>query len=91
MIEDRRTPEQRDQTVAYVVATDRFMSGWGKAPARSLLAIGCASWEQVFDVERRMLRHSEMSRVRVNVHLPRIGRGDHLSVVWYESFTYQPS
>lgn len=89
MVNDRRTPEQVKETVLYVVANDRFMSGWGLAPKRSLFAVACTA-ETYEDVERRMRTRSEMKRVRVNSRLPRVHDGDHLSIIWHTEFTYQP-
>ena len=65
----------------YVVATDRFMSGWGKAPGRSLVAIQVDTDEDLSTVKANLEARSEMLRVRLNLHLPRVREGDHLHVV----------
>ena len=74
----------------YVVATDRFMSGWGSAPRKSYYAVACNDMNQARDVEMRMSHRSDFKRVRINADLPRTKDGDHLHVVPFEEFTYQP-
>lgn len=84
MIDDRRTSDEKAATVGFVVATDRFLSGWGLAPGRSLFAVPLRSWGQEPTVRRNMKQRSEMQRVRtVGRDYPktvRLGRGDHLSI-----------
>lgn len=72
----------------YMVATDKFMSGWGKAPGSSYYAVAVRSMREADDVEARMRRRDDFIRVRYNLNLPRGRRGDHLHVVRFESFTY---
>lgn len=48
----------------YVVATDRFMSGWGEAPGRSIVAVECHTSEEVDFAMRVMESRDEMMRVR---------------------------
>lgn len=64
----------------YILATDSFLSGWGKAPGRSLYAIAVNSPEEADVVEANMKSRSEMKRVRFSSKLPRVGPTDHLSV-----------
>lgn len=92
-IDDTRTDEQRAATLLLVVATDSFMSGWGRAPRRSLYAVAVPDGATSVDVEARMDSRSDFKRVRVvgPTYRPRLRDGDHLKVVWHESFTYQPS
>lgn len=80
MIDDKRTDTERALTVCYVVATDSFMSGWGLAKGRSLFAVPCKSWEQSRVVLGNMHNRSEMKYVRVQSNLPRLRKGDHLSI-----------
>lgn len=65
----------------YVVATDSFMSGWGEAPGRSLIAAACETSEQVDRALARFNERPEFKRVRFNFRLPRTRAGDHLSIV----------
>ena len=79
---DRRTEADKAATVGFVVATDRFMSGWGQAPGSSYYAVPFSDWDQAVTVEANMRRRSEMKRVRVvgADYRPRLGAGDHLSI-----------
>jgi len=75
----------------YMVATDSFMSGWGKASGgKSYYAVACSDHIVAADVERRMRARSEFKRVRDNLKPPRLGPNDHLHIVPAEQFTYQP-
>ena len=38
IIKDDRTPEEVESTIGFIVAHDEFMSGWGDAPGRSMVA-----------------------------------------------------
>jgi len=62
---DERTKEERETLTAIVLATDRFMSGWGKAeggPSYAGWACRPEDVNRVFDwVERR----GDMQRVRI--------------------------
>lgn len=80
--EDRRTPEEKASTQWFVVATDKFMSGWGQAPGRSLFALACSTWDDAQVVRDNLLARPEMKRVRVvgGDWRPRLGEGDHLSI-----------
>lgn len=90
---DDRTEEQRQQTWGFVVATDSFMSGWGRADGgRSLYAVAVPDETRADDVEWRMDHRDEFKRVRVCLPdwRPRLYDSDHLHIVWDTQFSYQP-
>jgi len=89
-LDDRRTPQERSQTILYAVATDSFLSGWGNAPLRSLYAVACPTYPIVLDILARMRRRTDFQRVRLNLYPPTVRPGDHLAIVWYTEFTYHP-
>ena len=82
IIDDKRTEQDKAETVGFVVATDSFMSGWGGAPNKSYFAVPFKTWEQADIVEANMRRRSEMKRVRVVTapYKPYLKNGDHLSI-----------
>ena len=91
MTQDDRTFEDIQRTIGLVVATDRFMSGWGKAPRRSLVACPVVDDEDRERVERRFQLRSEFKRVRFvygALYTPRLHQGDHLHVYGMNSFRY---
>jgi len=73
----------------WVVANDRFMSGWGSAPGRSIVAIPCPTlaWAERVSWEMERSR-SEMKYVSVRrgptfkeaVAGRRLGHRDHLAI-----------
>ena len=79
-IEDHRTEEDKALTWAFVVATDSFLSGWGKAPRRSLFAVPVKDHKQADTVIDNMNNRSDMKRPRLVSNLPRLKPGDHLSI-----------
>jgi len=81
-IDDRRSEQDKRRTLFFVVATDKFMSGWGNAPGRSFFAVPCESLEQAEIVEDNMHHRSEMKRVRIVGHdyRPKLRSGDHYSI-----------
>jgi hypothetical protein len=84
VVNDRRTPEQREATVGFVVATDSFMSGWGQASRVSYVAVPLPNHgDMPHIVEANMRARSEMKRVRFVAAdwRPRLRAGDHLSIV----------
>lgn len=90
---DRRTDAEKDREAfpLFVSMTDKFMSGWGQAPGRSLYSLAVRSVEEAERVIDNAGRRSEMRYVRVSSALPRKRPGDHLSVAgpthaarWYE-------
>ena len=84
IVHDRRTEEDKARTAGFVVATDSFMSGWGKAPGRSLFAVPFADDIQAAIVERNMQHRSEMKRVRIVARdypqQVKLSPSDHLSI-----------
>lgn len=79
--QDNRTP------LAYIVATDEAMSGWGMASGRSLFAVPCYSEHEIQAVRLAMKNRRDMKRARLVVSMKADGspkvkmeRGDHLSV-----------
>lgn len=82
IVHDRRTPEERSATVAFIVATDRFMSGWGRAPGRSYFAVPVLQGQDACVIEDNMRNRSEMMRVRYVAAnwRPKLHDGDHLSI-----------
>lgn len=83
MVIDRRTDEEKAHTTGYIVGTDSFRSGWGSANGGKsyyALAILDNDYRMSEVVEYNMRARSDMKRVRFNLHLPRVGRGDHLSI-----------
>ena len=82
VIDDRRSAEDVTATRFFVVATNKFMSGWGHANGCSLFAVPCKSLDQALIVEQNMRNRSEMLRVRVVGfdYRPRLYSGDHLSI-----------
>ncbi len=82
-IDDRRSEADKAATAFFVVATDRFMSGWGRAQGgRSLFAVPCKDMAQARIVEENMRHRSEMKRVRIVAagYRPALRRGDHYSI-----------
>ena len=90
MIDNTLTPEQKANVKLYVCATDKFMSGWGQAPNRSLYCVACETEEQAVDVYNRMKCRTDMKRVRITKNPSRAHKEDHLKIVWHTEFTYQP-
>lgn len=81
-IQDDRTPQEVESTVGFVVATDSFMSGWGEAPGRSIVAVPVVDYEDEKRVRERLERRYEMKRVRFCLKdwRPRLFEGDHLHI-----------
>ena len=87
IVEDDRTPEQCESHRILVVATDRFLSGWGPGcPRVSIAAWACASEADADAVERWVRSRREMKRVRRMYetngirYRPRCGSDWHLHV-----------
>lgn len=81
--EDDRTPLEVKQTLGFVVATDKFMSGWGAAPVSSVIAVPFVSEEDKENVLRRVNRRGEMKRVRVvygEQYKSNLSKGCHLHI-----------
>jgi hypothetical protein len=80
---DDRTSEEIEKTIGFVIATDKFLSGWGRAPRKSVVAVPFTSEEDKEDVLRRMRRRTEMIRVREvygKTYYPSLQNGDHLHI-----------
>ena len=86
-IEDDRSESEREQTIGYWIATDRFMGQWrselvGKR-VRSLVAVPVVNIEDADKVKRRLDSRDEMLRVRWLENdrpTPRLNPGDHLHI-----------
>lgn len=80
---DHRTRDTRpvSEVRLWAVATDKFMSGWGQAPGRSLVAYPADLIDgRRNDLLRWMQKRGDFQRVRINLELPKLGEGDHLSI-----------
>ena len=89
--QDDRTLEERQHTVGFWVATDSFMSGWGLAKGRSLVACPVFGPDDSDAVERRFRLRREFKRVRYvagPTFYPRLYSGDHLHIYDATSFRY---
>jgi len=68
----------------FVLFTDTFMSGWGKAPARSLIAFAVSSEEEAGNVLRSGGNRTDMENGRIAPDLETlrllVREGDHLSI-----------
>lgn len=83
IIDDDRNPLEKEQTIGFVVATDSFMSGWGLAKGKSIIAVPFISEEDKEKVLRRIKLRREMKRVRVTYgtsYRPALSLGDHLHI-----------
>ena len=91
-IKDDRTREDVEKTKGFVVATDKFMSGWGSAPGKSYVAVPFISAEDRERIEIRMRRRPEMKRIRIvygKKYRPSLHSGDHLHIYnIIDSFRY---
>jgi len=76
---DHRTKDTK-APLTWAVATDKFMSGWGQAPGTSYVAYPIYDWNDEQELTRYMKNRQEFIRVRVNLNLPRVKDGDHLSI-----------
>lgn len=91
-IEDRRTEKEKAETWAFVVCNDSFLSVRGYAHGGNLLyALAVAGPDQAAIVLDNGRARSDMRRVRLIAHLPRLREGDHLAILgpsaaprWYE-------
>ena len=78
-IVDRR--ENKKEPVGYVVANDRFLSGWGGAAGgRSLIAYAYHDHNEMVARFNHCKRRSDFAYVRDNMHLPRLYDNDHLVI-----------
>jgi hypothetical protein len=80
---DHRTRDTRpvSEVRLWAVANDSFMSGWGQAPGRSLVAYPIDLHDgRHSEILNWMRRRGDFKRVRVNMELPELREGDHLSI-----------
>ena len=84
MVVDHRMIDTRPlkEVDLWLVATDRFLSGWGNAPDTSYVAypVDLVPYSTLRDLECWMENRIDYMRVRKNCYLPRIRKGCHLSV-----------
>ncbi len=66
--------------MSYALATDAAMSRWGCAPRRSILAIECATPEELAFALAKLRARPDMRRVRSDESLPRQRDGQHIAV-----------
>jgi len=90
IIEDRRTYEQRETHKWLVVATDRFLSGWGQAKGgTSVCAWACTTHMEAAQAMREIGSRSDMRRTRLVYDGPRRYRPrtpcKHFSVYIYKA------
>jgi len=80
MIVDHRTKDTRDtkEIQLWAVATNRIMS-WGHAPRKSFVAYP-ADEADCSKLLAWMENRGDFQRVRLNLKLPRLHEGNHLSV-----------
>lgn len=67
----------------YLVATDKFLSGWGKAKGKSYVAYPLAglSLPQIDRLESWMRDRGDYIRVRYTQSTPKTGPNNHLSII----------
>jgi hypothetical protein len=67
-INDTRTKQEKKNTIGYVVATDKFLSGWGKARGgSSVFALAITNPDHLDICMNRMKDHSDFKNVRFNL------------------------
>lgn len=81
-IEDDRTEEQKTTHTVLVVATDRALSGWGKAAGGKSYAAWACKPEHEKDVLEWVERRHDMTRVRVVYGSYRPSAAGHLHVYY---------
>lgn len=83
-VQDHRKSDTRptSEVQQWIIATDKFMSGWGMAPGRSLVAYpyDVISLNAAADLYQWMQERTDYIRVRTARDLPRMRDGDHLSI-----------
>lgn len=81
-------------TKVYVTATDKFMSGWGRAENKiNKLVIECDNYDEASLVHDKLLNRGEMKYVNIRMSKPYydknnyytsfIDKSDELSMHWY--------
>jgi len=85
IIQDDRTPEQKETHRFAVVGTDSFMSGWGEATGgASYAGWACANREELDRTFEWVSNRSDMKRVRIvnlNDYKARNAKHFHIYVV----------
>lgn len=73
-------PSDIPEAPYYVLANDRFLSGWGAAEGKtSVVILPCADYSEAQRVEEHALfQRSDMNRVRVLDHKPRLNHRTHI-------------
>jgi hypothetical protein len=92
IIQDSRTPEEKKNTIGYVVGTDKFLSGWGSARGgSSFFAVSITNHEHLDSVMKKMNNHSDFKNVRFNLRSWRPKGEGHTHIVgptksncWYK-------
>ncbi len=86
--QDDRSPADVKRTIGFWVATDSFMSGWGEAPGRSIVAVPFVNADDATTVERQLRLRHEMKRLRMvgPDYQPKLRDGDHYHVYGLNSF-----
>ena len=83
-ITDMRIADKRNtgDVTMWAIARDRFMSNWGRASGRSLVAYPCDDVDsQVFTALLDFMgQRSDYIRVRTAQNLPRLRQGDNLCI-----------
>lgn len=83
MIEDRRTEEDKTTHTCFVVAYDKFMSGWGKTQGGSSYVTWACKPEHLCKVEDWVCGRGDMAGIFTTddeEKFPRLGNYDHLSI-----------
>ena len=82
VVHDRRSDQEKEETIGFIVGTDSFMSGWGQAPGTSYFAIPVRTREEWDETLAFMMGRGDMLRVREvgKDYRPRLRAGDHLSI-----------
>lgn len=83
-VEDSRTVDTRPigSISKWLVANDKFVSHWGRAPKRSIVAypVDELSYESFNELFSFCKGRSDFVYARVQGKLPRMHDGDHLSI-----------
>jgi hypothetical protein len=83
---DRRTEQDKYETIGFVIGTDECLSGWGDAEIASYFAVPFKTWEESKIIRENFKDRTEFRRVRIvgyNYKL-RGGKGYHLSIQEYD-------
>ena len=92
-IQDDRTDTDKGVTIGFVVATDKGLSGWGKATGgRSIVARPIRDREECDRVMRLFEDREGFLRVRYasgSEYKPRLHSGDHLHIYNFDTFNYE--